>query len=86
MQDDADIFKISKLLEELPKVFFLWVKGQVSKEDNQVGKKVNLQKWDPGVPAVVQRIKTPTAGAQVNNGGKGLIPGQVQWVRETALP
>lgn len=32
MQDDADIFKISKLLEELPKVFFLGVKGQVSKK------------------------------------------------------
>lgn len=43
MQDDADIFKISKLLEELPKVFFLWIEGQVSTEDNQVTRRVNYK-------------------------------------------
>lgn len=43
MQDNADIFKISKLLEELSKVFFLWVEGQVSMEDNQVTRKVNYK-------------------------------------------
>lgn len=43
MQDDTDIFKISKLLQELPKVFFLWVEGQVSMEDNQVTREVNYK-------------------------------------------
>lgn len=41
MQDNTDIFKISKLLEELPEFFFLWVKRQVSMEDSQVTRKVN---------------------------------------------
>jgi hypothetical protein len=40
MQDNANIVKISKVLEELPEFFFFWVKWQVSMEHNQVKRKV----------------------------------------------
>lgn len=43
MQNNADIFKVSKLLEELPKFFFLRVKRQVSIKHNQVTRKVNYK-------------------------------------------
>ena len=38
-----------------------------------------------GVPTVVQRVKNPTAAAQVSCGGEGSIPGPMQCIKVSGV-
>lgn len=45
MQDNPDILQITKLLEDLPKIFLFWVKWKISMEQNQATN-ISMRKQD----------------------------------------